>query len=147
MHRHVFSLALLAAIAACFLLSATDSDADRLEARDLAYEAMDVYSEDGFHIREELLLGKLGKGESYYFDTQLSANNEYFFYVGGDDTVHALQLRIYDENWELVTANIMHEPQAEVTYLAEWSGIYHVKVTMTDCEEHGGYWFLISGFK
>jgi hypothetical protein len=147
MHRHVCSLALLAAVAACFLLAATNSDADRLEARDLAYEAMDVYSEDGFHIREELQLGKLGKGESYYFDTQLSANNEYFFYVGGDDTVYALQLRIYDENWELVTANIMHEPQAEVTYLTEWSGIYHVKVTMADCEEHGGYWFLISGFK
>lgn len=143
-------LACLAGLLAWTLLSLCyppAAGADRLEARDLAYEAMDVYNEDGFHVREEVMIGKLETGESYYFDTQLSAGNEYFFYVSGDDNVHALQIRIYDENWELVAANIMNEPQAETVYPAQWSGIYHVKVTMVQAEARGGYWFIISGFK
>ncbi len=145
--KHPCILLAFIAAALCVTLAAPSARADRLEARDLAYEAMDVYNEDGFHIREELQIGKLEKGESYYFDTQLSAGNEYFFYTAGDDNTHALQIRIYDENWELVSANIMNEPQAEVIYLAEWSGIYHIKVTMVECEPRGGYWFIISGFK
>lgn len=138
--------ALLMAMVLCLGLPETPR-ADRLEARDLAFEAMDVYNEDGFHVREEVMIGKLEPGESYYFDTQLSAGNEYFFYASGDADVNALQIRIYDENWELVAANIMNEPQAETVYLAQWSGIYHVKVTMVEAKPRGGYWFIISGFK
>ena len=141
-----FVAALLAAVVLCLSLPEA-LRADRLEARDLAYEAMDVYNEDGFHVREEVMIGKLEAGESYYFDSQLSAGNEYFFYVSGDADVNALQIRIYDENWELVAANIMNEPQAETVYLAQWSGIYHVKVTMVDARPGGGFWFIISGFK
>lgn len=144
--RLCFLAALLVATA-LGLAYAGSALADRLEARDLAYEAMDVYNEDGFHVREEIMIGKLETGESYYFDTQLSAGNEYFFYVSGDDNVHAIQLRVYDENWDLVAANIMNEPQAEAIYPAEWSGIYHVKVSMVEAEPRGGYWFIISGFK
>jgi len=143
--RHFLATALLVAVATVLLPG--PAQADRLEARDLAYEAMDVYNEDGFHVREEVMIGKLESGESHYFDTQLSAGNEYFFYVSGDANVNALQLRIYDENWELVAANILNEPQAETVYAAQWSGIYHVKVTMVDALSPGGYWFIISGFK
>lgn len=144
----VLRLWFLVLFAALLILPlALPGHADRLAARDLAYEAMDVYNEDGFHIREEVQIGKLALGDSFYFDTQLSAGNEYFFYCGGDDSVFAIQVRIYDENWDLVAANVMNEPQAEVVYLAEWSGIYHIKVTLLDAEPDGGYWFLISGFK
>ena len=143
--RFNFLVVLLAA--AVLGLCPAEATADRLEARDLAYEAMDVYNEDGFHVREEVMIGKLESGESYYFDTQLSAGNEYFFYVSGDMNVNALQIRIYDENWELVSANILNEPQAETIYPAQWSGIYHVKITMVDAAASGGYWFIISGFK
>lgn len=146
-HTRLQAFGLLLLAAAIVVCLATPGEADRLEARDLAYEAMDVYNEDGFHIREEIQIGKLDKGESYYFDTQLSAGNEYFFYVSGDENVMGVQIRIYDENWELVSANIMNAPQAEAVYLAQWSGIYHVKVTMVDASPKGGYWFIISGFK
>lgn len=121
--------------------------ASRLEVRDLAYEAMDVYREDGFHLRDEMLVGKLYKGEAYYFDTQLSAGNDYFFYVAGDKRLKSVEVRVYDEKWQLVSANITNEPQAEATYKPEWSGIFHIKVNIADADKEGAYWFVISGYK
>lgn len=123
------------------------AQASRLEVRDLAYEAMDVYREDGFHLRDEMLVGKLFKGEAYYFDTQLSAGNDYFFYVAGDKHLKSIEVRVYDEKWQLVSANITNEPQAEATYKPEWSGIFHVKVNIADADKEGAYWFVISGYK
>lgn len=132
----------------CLLVSFVSlAEAGRIEVKELAYEAMDVYSKDGFKIRDELQVGKLMQGESYYFDTQLSVGNEYFFYTAGDDSVFAMEIWVYDENWQLVAANNERGPQAEVLYEPEWSGIFHVKVTMYEAAPDGGYWFIISGYK
>ncbi len=133
--------------AAFVLVMVASASADRLDARDLAYEAMDVYKEDGFHLRDELQVGKLYKGESYYFDTQLSAGNQYFFYAAGDKSVLNIEVRVYDENWKLVASNTSGEPQAEATFKPDWSGIFHIKISMVDALKDGAYWFIVSGYK
>jgi len=146
--RPVYSIARTGlCVLAIFMALVATALASRLDVRDLAYEAMDVYREDGFHLRDEMLVAKLYKGEAYYFDTQLSAGNDYFFYVAGDKKLKSVEVRVYDEKWQLVSANITNEPQAEATYKPEWSGIFHVKVNIADADKDGAYWFVISGYK
>ncbi len=129
-------------------LHAQDPGADgRAQVKDKAYRIMDAYTGNGFNVRDEIQIGKLKQDDSYYFDTQLSAGNEYFFYVGGDDTLRALDIRIYDENWEMVSADVSLGPTAEAVITPEWSGVFHIKVTITECGPDGAYWFIVSGYK
>jgi len=108
--------------------------------------AMADYAEDGYAIRE-LQMGALHTGESYYFTTQLSAGIDYVFYAAGDKDLNGIELRIFDENWQLVTADNRQLRQAEALFQVFWSGSYHVQVTITDAGENGAGWFLLTGYR
>lgn len=141
------TLVVLACVASLLAAMCAVSYSGRLEVRELAFEAMDNFHKDGYHIREEIQLGSLLKGESYYFDTQLSAGNEYFFFSAGDANIFAMELMIYDENWQLVAADNAREPAAQIIYTPEWSGVFHVKLTMSDAGPDDAYWFIVSGYR
>ncbi|AGW12107.1 hypothetical protein [Megalodesulfovibrio gigas] len=111
-----------------------------------AFAVVRSLNEDGFQMRE-LQNGRLFKGQSFYYSTQLSAGVEYYFYAAGDPDLHAIDLRLYDEQWQLVTADTRQGNTATLQYLIEWSGAYHLKVTVMDCNDYGAEWFLVSGYK
>ena len=111
-----------------------------------AFAVVRSLNEDGFQMRE-LQNGRLHKGQSFYYSTQLSAGVEYYFYAAGDPDLHAIDLRLYDEQWQLVTADTRQDKTATLQYLIEWSGTYHLKVTVMDCNDYGAEWFLVSGYK
>ncbi|MFW5734751.1 MAG: hypothetical protein ACOCWR_06795, partial [Oceanidesulfovibrio sp.] len=108
--------------------------------------AMADYAEDGYAIRE-LQMGALYTGESYYFTTQLSAGIDYVFYAAGDQDLKGIEIRIFDENWQLVTADNRQLRQAEALFQVFWSGSYHVQVTITDAGADGAGWFLLTGYR
>ncbi len=111
-----------------------------------AFAVIRSLNEDGFQMRE-MQNGRLSKGKSFYVTTQLSAGVEYYFYAAGDPDLKAIDLRLYDEQWQLVTADTRHQDIASLQYVMDWSGAYHLKITMVDCNDYGAEWFLISGYK
>ena len=120
---------------------------DRFDLRDLAFEAMSRYEEKGYTVRNEIQMGMLFPGEAYYFEKQLSMGLEYFFYAAGGPDSKAFKIEMFDENFRMVAADVMLAPEAEVIYAPDWSGTFHIKVTLMDAPEQGGYWFVISGYK
>ncbi|TVM19949.1 hypothetical protein DPQ33_01615 [Oceanidesulfovibrio indonesiensis] len=121
-------------------------DARRRELVRHSTAAMADYAEDGYAIRE-LQMGALKTGESYYFTTQLSAGIDYVFYAAGDADLKGVEIRIFDENWQLVTADNRQLRQAEAMFQVFWSGSYHVQVTIADAGSEGAGWFLLTGYR
>lgn len=139
-------------LVAAFLLAAQPCFAQHIDEerrRELVQHstaAMADYAEDGYAIRE-LQMGALNTGESYYFTTQLSAGIDYVFYAAGDEDLQGIEIRIFDENWQLVTADNRQFRQAEALFQVFWSGSYHVQVTITDAGSEGAGWFLLTGYR
>jgi len=137
--------------ATCLLLAAilipAAAAADRMDIRKPAYEQSAAYEADGYSVKDAIQLGELAKGASYYFDTQLTTGLEYFFHFQGDQGVMGLKMEIFDENWKSV-AEIQTQGEPVVVRLApKWSGTFHVKATLVDCQEEFDYWFILAGFK
>ncbi|QJT07468.1 hypothetical protein [Oceanidesulfovibrio marinus] len=122
------------------------NDQRRRELVQHSSAAMADYAEDGYAIRE-LQMGALYTGESYYFTTQLSAGVDYVFYAAGDKDLSGIEIRVFDENWQLVTSDNRQLRQAEALFQVFWSGSYHVQVTITGAGPNGAGWFLITGYK
>ncbi|MDD4731824.1 MAG: hypothetical protein PHX58_07820 [Desulfovibrio sp.] len=121
--------------------------AGRMDIRKPAYEQVLRYEGEGYSVKDDIQIGELGKGKSYYFDTQLTTGIDYFFHFQGDVGVRSLRLEMFDENWELVAQSTGTGEPASVTLKPEWSGTFHVKATLVDCQGEMDYWFILAGYK
>lgn len=89
--------------------------------------------------------GRLRTGESYYISTQLAAGSEYYFYAAGDPDLRAIELSLYDPQWQLVTADMRKQEVATLQTQASANGTYHLKLTMVESNAFGAGWFLLVG--
>ena len=136
------------AVACVLVLSlAAVALADRMDIRKPAYEQVLVYESKGYSVKDDIQIGELGKGRSYYFNTQLTSGLEYFFHFQGDAGVNKVQIIVYDENWNVAAKGAADGIISEVSLKPQWTGTFHVKATMVDCEADFDYWFLLAGYR
>ncbi|SKA82252.1 hypothetical protein SAMN02745704_01530 [Paucidesulfovibrio gracilis DSM 16080] len=137
------TLALLAAM----LLIPILAMAGRMDIRKPAYDQVLKYENQGYSVKDDIQIGELAEGKSYYFDTQLTTGIDYFFHFQGDQGVRSLRLEMYDENWDLVAQSTGTGEPATVALKPEWSGTFHVKATLVECQGGMDYWFILAGYK
>lgn len=141
--RRVFLVLLLMPV-----LLTSPAWADRMDIRKPASTQSAAYEAHGWSIKDEILIGELAKGSSYYFDVQLTTGLEYLLHFQGDAGVRALRLAIYNERFELVGQAATTAGSPAVVRLApEWSGAYHIKATLTDCQGASDFWFILAGYR
>ena len=138
--------------AACLLLAAilvpAAALADRMDIRKPAYAQSAAYEAQGWSVKDEILIGELAKGRSYYFDVQLTVGLEYLLHFQGDAGVKALRLEVFDEGFNPVSqAATKGEDPAVVRLTPQWSGTFHVKATLVDCRDKSDFWFLLAGYR
>ncbi|MGE4504068.1 MAG: hypothetical protein AB7D51_01875 [Desulfovibrionaceae bacterium] len=138
-------LLLLAAVCA----AALPALAGRMEIRKPAYERVLEYEAEGFSVKDDIQIGELARGASYYFNAQLTTGIDYFFHFQGDQGVNRVRLVIFDEQWNVVDVEeTTAEGQAAVVRLRpEWTGTYHVKATLLDCNADFDFWFILAGYR
>lgn len=135
------------ALLATILLVPVLALAGRMDIRKPAYEQVLKYENEGYSVKDDIQIGELSKGKSYYFDTQLTTGIDYFFHFQGDVGVRELKLQMFDEEWKLVAENAGKGVPVSVAIKPEWSGTFHVKATLVDCEGDIDYWFILAGYK
>ncbi|MEF2143822.1 MAG: hypothetical protein V3573_00120 [Desulfovibrionaceae bacterium] len=140
-------VARITAVVALALLLPALALAGRMDIRKPAYEEVLKYEGQGFSVKDDIQIGELGKGKSYYFDTQLATGIDYFFHFQGDTGVRELQLVMFDENWNVVAESTGKGEPASVNLRPEWSGTFHIKATLKDCAGEFDYWFILAGYK
>lgn len=123
------------------------ASADRMDVRKPAGEQTVAYEDQGYQVKDDILVGQLDKGKAYYFDTQLTAGLQYVLHFQGDKGVKALKLEVFDEHWKTVAEQTVQDGPVVIKLNPQWSGTFHVKATLVDCVEGFDYWFLLVGFK
>ncbi len=139
------------AITLCFvllgLLLPVDGWAGRMDVRKPAYDQVLHYESQGFSVKDDIQIGQLDRGRSYYFDTQLTTGIEYFFHFQGDLGVNKIRLVMFDENWNVVGSSEGVGKAAIIFIKPEWSGSFHIKATLVDCNAKFDYWFILAGYR
>lgn len=139
----------IATTVACLLVLALAAVAmaDRMDIRKPAYEQVLSYESQGFSVKDDIQIGELNKGKSYYFNTQLTSGLEYFFHFQGDAGVKKVALVVYDENWNVVAQGAVDGLVSSVSLKPEWTGTFRVKATMVDCKADFDFWFILAGYR
>lgn len=144
--RKTFTATLAAALL-CLLLLPAMAGAGRMDIRKPAYEQVLNYESQGYSVKDDIMIGELEKGRSFYFNTQLTTGIDYFFHFQGDLGVEKIHLVIYDENWNVAAEGAADGTVSAVTLKPDWSGTFHVKATMVDCRADFDYWFILAGYR
>ena len=129
------------------VLLAPAAQADRLDIRKPAYDQTLAYEAEGYTVKDAIQVGELIKGESFYFDTQLTSGLDYVIHFQGDEGVLAIKLEVFDEHWQLVQEKEVSGGPVVIKLSPEWSGSFHVKATMVDCVDEYDFWFILAGYK
>lgn len=139
---------IIAILAVCVLLPAL-CFAGRMDVRKPAYNQVLNYESQGFSVKDDIQIGQLDEGRSYYFNTQLTAGIEYFYHFQGDIGVNKIRLVIFDENWQVVgeSEGVGEGNAATLVLKPEWSGTFHVKATLVDCNADFDFWFILAGYR
>lgn len=134
---------------ACLLVLALAATAlaDRMDIRKPAYDQVLAYEAQGYSVKDDIQIGELSKGASYYFNTQLTSGLEYFFHFQGDEGVKSVRIVVYDENWDVVAEGMSDSIVSKVSLKPNWTGTFHVKATMVDCQADFDYWFILAGYR
>lgn len=135
------------ALLAALLLFASPALAGRMDIRKPAYEQVLKYENEGYSVKDDIQIGELARGKAYYFDTQLTTGIDYFFHFQGDVGVKALKLQMFDADWKMVAESSVTDGPATVVIKPDWSGTFHVKATLVDCEGELDYWFILAGYR
>lgn len=143
--KHIIIRALVLVMAVVMFVPALVS-ASRMTIRKPAYEEVLKYENQGYSVKDDIMIGELEKGKSYYFDTQLTSGIDYFFHFQGDENVKAVKLVMFDENWKVVAESAGKGPSV-ITLTPKWSGTFHVKATLVDCADEFDFWFILAGYK
>jgi len=73
--------------------------------------------------------GVIGPGGSEFFDVILTGGHTYAVYVQPFDPGVDFDLRVYDQNGNLITQDITTAPDAYCTVTPRWTGPFRLAVT------------------
>ena len=116
-------------------------------AKRSAYAIARTFSNMGFNVRDTYQYGLLMRGESHTIKTTLYAGNAYVFIAGGCEDAYDVDIRVFDENGNLVARDSDHEDVAVAEVTPRWTGPFYIKITMYDSTSNGAHWVLVTGYK
>jgi hypothetical protein len=123
--------------------------ADMEDARNKLQRALEKVKEYGY------TLGDGGRGASWWVwnmnpgyynqvDRTLFRGNNYALVAAGDSRVIDVDLKIYDENWNLVDSDTDNSSIAIVTFRPKWTGTFHIRTIYYSGRGVGSVGFFIA---
>ncbi len=124
----------LAVLAAAFTLAplraATDGE---VEARRIAMELAGAFGNDGFKLRDGVVMGSLDPGKPKLVQVNLYAGNEYWFSLAASGTAKKVAVTVFDETGKKIDAEPYQEGvTAAAGFSPEASGPYFIKVELVE---------------
>jgi hypothetical protein len=122
--------------------------ADFTEARAALQRALDKLETYGYHLPD----GGLGSAwwvwnmnPGYYNQVNRTfyAGNSYALVAAGDSRVSDVDLKVYDENWNLIDSDDDSSSVAIVTFTPRWTGVFHVRTIYYSGASVGSVGFFI----
>lgn len=138
----VFALVLLS----MGLASPGTADLNQAEARAMRYNT--VMRNNGYAVRSSWHWGRLAApGSRQVTRMTLYAGTEYVLVAAGDDNAYDLDLRLYDENGNLVAWDYRAASDAAVTITPRWTGPFRAYVNLHSGSSSGAYYVLSTGYR
>lgn len=145
MKKKTFIIALFVAI----LVSATPLFADRNQALSALQNYLDQAKDAGYR------LGDGSEGSSWwvwymnpgYFnqvDRTFYSGNTYLLVAAGDDGVSDVDIKVYDEDWNLIDSDEDNSSLAVAKFSPRWDGLFHVKVIYYSGHTNSAVGFFVS---
>jgi hypothetical protein len=100
---------------------------------------------DGWTFKNEDY-GTLYAGESTTRYTNLYYGLQYAFTVTGDDQAIDIDIKIYDQYYNLIISDTRSNKEAIVEFSPSFTGTYYIKIEMHSASGLA-YWYLVSGYK
>lgn len=130
MKRTLFLCMLAAGLALAPLHAATDAEVD---ARRTALELAGAFANDGFKLRDGVIMGMLEKGKPKVVQVNLFAGNEYWFSVGGAGAAKKLAVSVFDETGKKLDAEPYQQGATAAAGISPGvSGPYFIKVELVE---------------
>ncbi len=131
------------------VLLAVPAVADIAGARAALEQSLARLEKVGFTVAEG------GRGSSWWawdmnpgyyqqVDRTFYRNVRYALVTGGDNRVKDVDLRVYDENMNLIGEDLDETPIAVVEFTPKWTGLFHVRVTYYAGAQTGSVGFYIA---
>src|SRR3954447_7527809 len=107
-------------------LSPRFAEASRESARRNAYALSAALEAGGFNVRELYNGALLGKGQSIRFETTLVTGYTYKVAAAGCEDAYDVDVRVYDENGNLIDSDDDSSNLAVATVTPAWTGTYYI---------------------
>lgn len=72
------------------------------------------------------------------------AGNSYVLVAAGDQRVSDVDIKVYDENWNLIESDTDESSVAVVTFRPKWSGLFHVRTIYYAGQRVGSVGFFVA---
>ena len=86
----------------------------------------------------------LTPGYYYQVDRTFYRNNDYLLVAAGDDRVTDVDIKVYDENMNLIASDTDATALAVVRFTPKWSGTFHVRTIYYRGQVVGSVGFFIA---
>jgi len=129
MKRTLFLCTFAASLALAPLRASTDGE---VEARRVALELAGAFSNDGFKLRDGVVVGTLEKGKPKIVQVNLFAGNEYWFSLAGAGEAKKLAVTVFDETGKKLDTEPYQEGATAAGLSPGVSGPYYVKVELLE---------------
>ncbi len=125
------------------LHAATDAEVD---ARRIVLDLAGAFTNDGFKLRDGVVMGSLETGKPKVIQVNLYAGNEYWFSLGAAGGAKKVAVTVFDETGKKIDAEPYQEgATAAAGFSPEASGPYYVKIELV--EGASGAFCLVYSYK
>jgi len=125
-----------------FVFLTNNSTASEVEVVIKGEHMSELMVESGFTVKTTRT-GYLREGENESFSITLYSGNTYAFMGYGDKHISDLDVKIYDEDWELVKEDKKSDEDTFIGFTPKWSGKFYV---VTTAYIGSGYWGQVIGW-
>jgi hypothetical protein len=131
------------------VLLAVPAVADIAGAKATLERSLSKLEEYGFRVTEagqgaSWWAWNMNPGYYHQVDRTFYRNVDYALVTGGDSRVNDVDLRVYDENWNLIGEDTDSSSVAIVRFTPKWTGLFHVRVTYYAGAQTGSVGFFIA---
>lgn len=116
--------------------------ASRESARRNAYALSMALEAAGFNVRELYNGALVGRGRSIQFETTLRTGYTYKIAAAGCQDAYDVDVRVYDENGNLIDSDDDSSNLAVATVSPAWTGTYYIVVTLYRSAYNGAHVFV-----
>lgn len=141
-------LALLVAVTAAGIVWPTEAIADEAQAAETARQAVVDLRAYGYAVRDGFDVEWLEGGETQVLQMTLLAGNHYLFVVGGDVNCDLMSILVFDENMNVLDADVqgLGSRFVRASISPSWTGPFFLVIGMGEPVEPGAHWMLRAAY-